>query len=236
MIPITSLAPSHPFTTTVDDADNADNVDDVDDVDDVASSLIDILGNDLSDITEENIISYIPNSTSPTPTTIIPPTISTQPTSISRTTPSTLTTHQIISTPPTSISHTTRSTLTTHQIISTPPTSISCPTILTPPTSICCPTISTPPTSISCPIISTTPTSLTHPTITTQPSTSKATSSSLTTESSSPVMRDFFLEFLKSKSPIDRASRSRQVASLGESLTANKALQRQKEYIDDKKR
>ena len=49
-------------------------------------------------------------------------------------------------------------------------------------------------------------------------------------------MRDFFLEFLKSKSPINRASRSRRVASLGESLTANKALQRQKEYIDDKKR
>ena len=228
VIPVTSLAPSHPFTTdtTVDDVDNVDNVDNVDDVDDVVSSLIDVLGNDLSDITEENIISYLPNSicpTSPIPTTIIPPTISTPPTSIGHTTPSTcqiistpstLTTHQtIISTPPTSIGHTTPS---THQIISTPPTSINCPTNSTPPTSIS----------------PTTPTSLTHPTITTQPSTSKATSS-LT---SSPGLRDFFLEFLKSKSPINRASRSRRVASFGESLTANEALQRQKEYIDEKKR
>lgn len=48
VIPITSLAPSHPFTTdtTVDDVDNVDNVDNVDDVDDVVSSLIDVLGND----------------------------------------------------------------------------------------------------------------------------------------------------------------------------------------------
>ena len=186
VIPITSLAPSHPLTTdtTVDDLDNADNVDNVDDVDDMASSLIDILRNDLSDITEENIISYIPNSicpTSPIPTTIIPPTISTQPTLIGCTTPSTLTTHQtIISTPPTSIHHTTpstcqiistSSTLTTHQINSIPPTSINCPIISTPPTSISCPTISTPPTSISCPTISTPPTSIspTTPTLLTHP-------------------------------------------------------------------
>ena len=56
------------------------------------------------------------------------------------------------------------------------------------------------------------------------------------TSTTTPALREYFTEFLRTQTPPMKTSRNRSIASLGESLTAEDALQRQKNIEDEKKR
>ena len=77
------------------------------------------------------------------------------------------------------------------------------------------------------------PTITTSSTIEQSTSTSSQVSSNLSSQSTS--IKDLFLEFMKTKTPQSK-KRGRSVASIGETLTAEEALRRQKETEDNKRR
>ena len=125
-----------------------------------------------------------------------------------------------------------------HSISVTPVIGSTLPTISTPSPPVT-PTSVTPIIGHALPNIPNPSTLATSPTIPTpsKPVTPLTTPSTQSSHNKSNELRDFFLDFFKSKTPNrSNKGRNRCLASLGESLTEEDAIQKQKEYEDEKKR